>query len=184
MGSNKLSYFRGDCESLEYLDLSFNNLTYFDLALCENLKFLDLSHNLNLHHLNLSNNLHHLNLSNYLQILNLSNTNTQMILNLRFSPKSNLTEIDLSLNNLSNLRVDYFSNLKKLTSLSLSDNILEDYRVLNSISNELTEINLSRNPKFGDFSLILNQFNNIETLTISNTNLRSFSFSYLMKLSY
>ena len=52
--------------------------------------------------------------------LNLSNTSSSLILNLKFSIDSKLAEVDFSLNNLTYLRVDYFSNLTQLKHLNLS----------------------------------------------------------------
>ena len=94
---------------------------------------------------------------------------------MKFSDQSNLEELDLSLNNLSDLNKEFFSNLRKLKVLKLKETYLQEYKfILNQFSQELKEIDLCGNEKFADESLVLNKLTNIETLILSNTSLEVF----------
>jgi len=167
LSSNKLKFFLNESiETLEFLDLSFNNLTSFNFP---SLSSLDLSHNVKLDHLNVSNNV---------RVLNLSNTNSKLIINLNISALFNLEELDLSLNNLSLIGRDYFSYSKNLLKINLRATHLKDFHFLNELSSELREIDLSENKNFGQELLILKQFINIDTIKISNTNSRTFEFNF------
>jgi hypothetical protein len=178
MNSNKLNFFNASLQSLEYLYLSSNNLKFFGPHQSENLLFLDLSNNKNLLQLNITNNL---------KVLNLSNTSFELILNFKFSNESNLIEeLDLGFKNLTELNIDYIYKSKNLVKINLRGNFFQNFNFLNYFSSSLKEIDLSNNPNFSDESFILIDFENIETLKISNTSFKSISltsFSFLKMIN-
>ncbi len=88
--------------SLSYLDLSFNDLSCLDFLLYSNLSHLDLNNNL------LNDNCF-INFGKALNYLNMSNTKSEFVRNINlslYSPK--LEVLDLSFNNLSQIRKDFF----------------------------------------------------------------------------
>jgi Leucine-rich repeat (LRR) protein len=173
--SNKLRFLKKSFKLLESLDLSFNNLITFNLSLTKNINFLDLSNNVNLLHLDLSNEL---------RILNLSNTNTNLILNLKFYDETNLEELDLSFNNLSEISFDFLFSLKKLKILNLRETYLRNFVFLYEFSNILQEIDLSSIQTFGaDYSLVT-RLNKIEVLRMSNSSLLNFNFESSVDFRY
>ena len=162
-------------QSLQFLDLSFNNLTSIDLNYSKKLSFLDLSHNVNIYHLNVSESL---------QILNLSNTSARLILDLNFLTDSNLEEIDLSLNNLKYLSLSHFEFWGKIKKLNLRDTNFTDFKALKALPSELLGIDLSYNLKLEDESLVLSQYKKIEIIKVSNRNLSSIYFEFGVDFQY
>ena len=79
--------------------------TFCDYSFLKNLSYLDLSHNKHLRDLKISKNL---------IVLNLSNTSSELISNLKILSKSNLEELDLSLNDLNGVNLDFLFLFTKL----------------------------------------------------------------------
>ena len=136
LGSNLIRKFvsLSSSSSLEHLDVSFNNLTSFENTF-ESLKYLDLSHNTKLSRVDTMGDL---------KVLNVSNTNADLILNLNLS--LSLEEIDSSSNNLSDFKVEHFTNLKQLKALNLRETHLTSFQFFNTFtSTQIKSIDLSGN---------------------------------------
>ena len=156
LSSNRLRFFNESLETLEYLDLSFNNLTKINLSFLTSLNFLDLSHNVKLVALNFTENV---------KVLNLSNRNSELILN--FSTSSKLEEIDLSFNDLKLLNENFFSNAKYLIKLNLKNSKFQSFNLFNSFPKKLKEIDYSYNQLIGEELAFFKLFKDIEILRIS-----------------
>ena len=170
LGSTENSDLASLCEcvtSIEHLDVSNTMLKSFAFAF-ENVSFLDLSHNPLLESFTLTRSV---------RVLNLSNTNSRLILRLNLTVESSLEVLDLSLNNLTFLRDDFFfSRLVHLKSLNLSNTKLLQFEFLNKLHIQLLKLDLSNNPMFGaEYYKYANVLQLITFLHASNVGLSTFS---------
>ena len=140
LSSNRIHFLNDSLHilrNISQLDLSYNNVTHVSFADFENsLTYLDLSHN------QFSNDII-IRVEN-LKTLSLSNTNADFIVNLNFSNQSRLKNLDLSYNNLTRLRSDFFANLTRLIKLNLKETCLVHFEFL-SLLISIEQINLSNN---------------------------------------
>ena len=154
------------------LDISLNNIKYVNFnnsfaSLSKTLTFLDMSGN--------SFTNEHVDLRNFskLKALNLSKTNSDVILGLAFPVNSSIVELDLSYNNLSLLKHNYFGNLMQLTKLNLKETSLHNFDFLNTLT-ALSYIDLSNNLMCGSFLKNFRFFQKINHLKISNVSIFSY----------
>ena len=113
-----------------------------------------------------------------LESLNLSNTNIDLILNLDFPIENNINQLDLSSNDLVDLRQDFFLATESLRSLNLNDNRLRDFEFLTNLKN-LNRLDLSNNRGFGaDANKYLAKFKFLYELKIKNISSNSLSIFY------
>jgi Leucine-rich repeat (LRR) protein len=75
----------------------------------------------------------------YVKNVSLSNTSVALAINLDFTFSPNLEELDVSLNNLSAVDKNYFSSLKSLKRLNLSQTFVGDYEFLTRLDLSLLE---------------------------------------------
>ena len=200
LASNQLKQLNDSIDRLnkiEFLNISCNHLKHFNGSLHKELTFLDLSHNTKLKEFE--------NLVS-LKMLNLSNTDSGLVLSLNFSIESRLEELDLSLNNLTYMTTDYFSQLP-LKVLTLRDAQLKNFDFIKNLKSKLIQLDLSNNQNFGLvaklYDTVLLEINKliisnvglkvipftpkrftIKTLDLSNNYLKSFDFSFGEDLTF
>ena len=173
LSANQIKFLNSSLDNLKsirYLNFSSNNISNFNNSF-ENLEILDLSHNLYLRNLLISENL---------KSLYLSNTSANLILNLTFPKSFNLYSLDLSFNFLPNVRERYLENFINLYSLNLQNTSISNFDIIFYLKNTLFDLNLSDNEKFNIY--IENSISDyIRILKVSKTNLTSFLTGYFFE---
>jgi len=106
--------------------------------------------------------------------LNVSNTSAEFVLNMSFTNKNlKIEELDLSFNNLTNLRGNFFGYLKKLKKLNLRDTFLFNLDFIKMLDN-LQDLDLTNSPTFtmnSSFSFKSFSASQIKRLDFSYSNL-------------